>query len=128
MKQMGKVKKGLVLGLVACCLSLFTSVQAETPILGTATVRAIHGTAKYKSPDGTWLPLKVGKNLTQGDTISTSTDTTLDLFLRQNGPVLRVMADTTLGLNILNFTDSTGERVVNTQLGLTAGRILGNVK
>ncbi|MDB6053306.1 MAG: FecR protein [Verrucomicrobiales bacterium] len=128
MKQIGLIKKWMGCGLAVLALSLVTSAQAETVKQGKATVRAVRGTAKYKGADGVWLPLKVGKNLGQGDTVSTSPDTTVDLFLGQNGPVVRVTGDTTMGLDALNYTDTGADAVINTQLNLSNGRILGNVK
>ena len=95
---------------------------------GKAVVRAVRGQAKYSSGGGVWVPLKVGTALQPGASIQTGAESTVDLFLGQNGPVVRVTPDTTLGFDKLAFTDTGSDRVIDTQLNLKSGRILGNVK
>ncbi|MDB6024290.1 MAG: FecR protein [Verrucomicrobiales bacterium] len=113
------------------CLALFSiSFQAQAVTKdGKAVVRAVRGTsAKYSSGGGVWVPLKVGTTLQPGSAIQTGAETTVDLFLGQNGPVVRVTPDTTLGFDKLAFSDTGADRVIDTQLNLKSGRILGNVK
>jgi len=74
------------------------------------------------------MPLKVGKVLKAGAVVKTAADSQVDLFLKKNGPVVRLTADTTLGLDKLLFDDTGAETVVETQLNLVNGRIMGNVK
>jgi hypothetical protein len=112
------------------CLALFAiafEAQAVTKE-GKAVVRAVRGTAKYSSGGGVWVPLKVGITLQPGASIQTGPESTVDVFLGQNGPVVRVTPDTTLGFDKLAFTDTGADRVIDTQLNLKSGRILGNVK
>ncbi|MBU6402053.1 MAG: FecR domain-containing protein [Verrucomicrobia bacterium] len=95
---------------------------------GSATVRAIRGTADYSTGGGTWQKLSVGKVLGMGATIRTAADSEVDLFLKDNGPVVRVTPETTLGLDTLLFEETGDETVITTKLDLKNGRILGNVK
>lgn len=94
---------------------------------GTAKVQAIKGSAQY-SQGGDWMTLTVGKVLSQGAVIKTAADSRVDLFMKYNGPVVRVTADTVLALDSLKFEETgTGETVIETKLNLTNGRILGSV-
>jgi hypothetical protein len=52
----------------------------------------------------------------------------VDLFLGDNGPIVRVTEDTTLGLDRLTVDRTGVDKVIETQLDLRNGRILGNVK
>src|SRR5690606_22284182 len=52
----------------------------------------------------------------------------VDLFLGENGPVVRVTEDTTVGIDRLTVDDLGAEKIIETQLDLRSGRILGNVK
>jgi|ERR1043166_550670 hypothetical protein len=108
-------------------LASFTSAQAQTTE-GKAVVRAILGSAKYSSGGGVWAPLKVGQTLRPGSTIQTAADSTVDCFLGANGPVVRVTPDTTMAFDKLGVTKTEGESVIDTELNLSSGRILGNVK
>jgi hypothetical protein len=105
--------------------SLVGTAQAKE---GAATVRAVRGTADYSSGGGTWQKLAVGKVLGMGAAFRPGADSEVDLFLKDNGPVVRVTPETTLGLDTLLFEDTGEETVITTKLDLKNGRILGNVK
>jgi hypothetical protein len=92
-----------------------------------ALVRAVRGSAQY-SEGGAWKAIKVDIKLHQGAIIKTAADSQVDLFLRNNGPVIRVTENSTLGLDKLFFQETGGETVIDTRLNLSNGRILGNVK
>lgn len=128
MKHVGSIISKLSAYGVAFLIASFVgSVQAQQQ-QGTATVRALRGTAQYTQDGGAWMPLTVGKVLKQGAVVRTAANSQVDLFLKQNGPVVRITADTTLGLDRLLFEDTGAETVIDTQLNLTNGRILGTVK
>ncbi|MCL5097910.1 MAG: FecR domain-containing protein [Candidatus Omnitrophica bacterium] len=74
------------------------------------------------------MVLNVGKVLHTGAIIRTASGSQVDLFLKQNGPVVRITADTTLGLDKLLYEETGEETIIDTQLNLTNGRILGSVK
>lgn len=116
--------------LFACGLALFvlTGYANAENRQGKATVRAVRGHAQFSVGGGAWEPLKVGVTLKPGASIQTGPESTVDLFLGQNGPVIRVTPDTTVGLDKLAFTDTGADTVIDTQLNLKSGRILGNVK
>ena len=102
-----------------------SSVQAGD--VGKAVVRTIRGSAQY-AEGGNWLPLSVGQVLKPGSTIRTANESQVDLFMDQNGPVVRLAENTTLGVDKLNFEATGVDTVIETQLDLKSGRILGIVK
>ncbi len=114
----------LSVGLVG--LGLTASLQAETP--GKAEVRAINGHAMYSTAGGASTRLKVGTVLYSGSTIKTDAGSTVDLFLGNSAGVVRVAENTTLALDKLAFTETGADSVVEVQLHLPQGTILGNVK
>jgi len=128
MKLTKKLTNGLVnltLGLLA--LGLTTCLQAQTA--GKAEVRGIIGNnATYSPGPGAPLaPLKVGTMLYSGATIKTGGGSVVDLFLGNSAGFVRVTENSTLVLDKLAFTDTGADTVVEVQLNLPDGTILGNV-
>jgi hypothetical protein len=103
-------------------------VQAAAE-MNEAIVRGVRGTANYSTDRGSnWRELKVGARLRQNSIIRTAPGATVDLFLGDNGPVVRVTENTTMGIDRLTIDRTGAEKIIETQLDLRAGRILGNVK
>lgn len=126
MKYIGSTFTKLTAFSVALAATLAVSVQAQ-PQQGTATVRAIKGSAEYLE-GGAWQKLAVGKVLNPGTTIRTLSESQVDLYLKDNGPVIHVTADTLLGLDKLVFENTGADTVIETRLDLKNGRIQGSVK
>src|SRR4051812_1305724 len=128
MKSFRRISLGYIVALAASAL-LSASAQAETKH-NRAVVRAIHGSgAQVSNNKGqSWNAAKVGQFLAASSVIKTSGDTTVDLFLGDNGPVVRVTPDTSLGIDKLDLENTGIEKVIETQLDLRSGRILGSVK
>jgi hypothetical protein len=105
--------------------SLVLSSQAQTQD-GCAEVKAIKGSADFSEGGGTWSKLRVGKLLYANAVIRTADGSEVDLSVKKNGPV-RLMPNTTLGLTKLLLEDTGAETVIDTQLDLKAGRVLGEV-
>ena len=112
-----------VVALVGACV--VSSLQAAE--VGKAVVRAIRGSAQY-AEGGQWLPLKVGQTLKPGSSIRTANESQVDLFMDQNGPVVRLVENTTLGIDKLNYEATGIDTIIETQLDLKSGRVLGIVK
>jgi hypothetical protein len=95
-----------------------------------AIIRAIReGSAEFSKDKGkTWSKASVGTVLAANYEIRTDANATADLFLGDNGPVVRVTKGTTLGIDRLDVQATGIENVIDTQLDLKNGRILGNVK
>ena len=123
-------QRGLFSMVTACVVALVgafvvSSVQAGDA--GKAVVRSIRGSAQYAAEGGLWLPLKVGQVLKPGSTVRTANDSQVDLFMDQNGPIVRLVENTTLGIDKLNFEPTGIDTIIETQLDLKSGRILGIV-
>ncbi|MFO1499117.1 MAG: FecR domain-containing protein [Verrucomicrobiota bacterium] len=125
MKPVGRLSKSLAFGVVLGAVLSVYSAQAAT---GRAVVRSVSGTASYAEQGGEWKPLKSGQALGPGATVKTAVDGSVDLFLGDNGPDVHLFDSTTLGLDRLNLEQTGADRVVETQLNLTAGTIRGTVK
>ena len=117
--------------MVAACVVALVGTLAVSSVhaaeSGKAVVRSIRGSAQY-AEGGNWLPLSVGQVLKPGSTIRTANESQVDLFMDQNGPVVRLAENTTLGVDKLNFEATGVDTVIETQLDLKSGRILGIVK
>jgi len=119
---------GLVARLsVGAALLALASVAQATVEKGTAKVLVVQGTAEV-STDGTqWTALKKGATLHEGAMVRTSKAAAADLDLGRNGSLLRLMPDSTVALTALTFEQTGVETIVNTQIDLRAGRVVGNV-
>jgi hypothetical protein len=107
---------------IACASSLNAQTQP-----GKAEVRAVKGDATYMVGGAPAQKLKVGTVLPSGSTIKTGAGSVVDLFLGNSAGTIRVTENTTLGLDKLALTDTGAENVVEVQLNLPDGTILGNV-
>lgn len=122
MKQSGRL-----LTLAAFALGsafLVSSVQAE---IGKAVVRTVKGSADFMQGAG-WKALRTGTVLKPGAVVRTGSESQVDLFLDQNGPVVRITENTELALDRLDFEQTGADTVIETQFDLKSGRILGHVK
>lgn len=128
MKSFRRFSLGYIVALAASVL-LSATAQAETRH-NRGVIRAIRGSgAQVSSNKGqSWQAAKVGQFLGANSVIKTSGDTTVDLFLGDNGPVVRVTPDTSMGIDKLDLDNTGIEKVIETQLDLRSGRILGSVK
>jgi hypothetical protein len=113
------VAVGLIaIGLTAC-------LQAQTP--GKAQVRATKGSVTYSTAGSAAAPLKVGTTLYSGATIKTGAGSYADLFLGNSAGFIRITENSTVSLDKLAFMDTGADTVVEIQLNLPEGTILGNV-
>jgi hypothetical protein len=96
---------------------------------GSASVKVLRGgaDASYRVGDGPWRPLLEGQMLHEGDALRTGADVICDMTLRQNGPVIRVVPETTLRFERLRFKQTNKQVIPETILALEAGRIQGSV-
>jgi len=125
MKPVGRFSTWIGCGVALAALLAVSAAQAA---VGKAVVRAVRGTASYSEQGGDWKPLSVGKSLQPGSSVKTGVASQVDLFLDENGPIVRVLEDTTLGLDKLDMDRTGAETVVETQLDLRQGTIQGVVK
>jgi len=126
MTSVGRIKK--LLGYIVAVSAVLWATSAEAKV-NKAVVRAVRGSADYSSDKGsTWKPIKVNTALGPNSIVKTAAGSTVDLFLGDNGPVVRVTESTSLGIDKLDVEETGAEKVIETQLDLKNGRILGNVK
>ncbi len=127
MKSFRRLSLGFFVALAAGVL-LSATAQAAT-IQNKAVVRAIRGTAQISNNKGaSWVPARVGAQMGAATIIKTAAGSSADLFLGENGPVVRVTDDTQLTIDKLDLENTGIEKVIETQLDLKNGRILGSVK
>ena len=129
MKQTGPLLNRLgILGLAAATILSLQTATAQSTQQGKAVVRAVNGSASYSVGGGTWNELKPGITLRSGSVIQTAAESHVDLYLGPNGPVARVGADSTLGIDKLTYTDTGADSVIDTQFDLQKGILMGNVR
>jgi hypothetical protein len=106
-------------------VGLISSAQAQIE-QGKAEVTAIQGTAEYSTDGGAFMPLKAGTILRTGSQVRTGGGSHADLYFGKNNGVVRVSESTTLALDKLTFSDTGLDMVIDTQLNLKEGHLLGN--
>lgn len=77
---------------------------------------------------GNWKAARVGDRLGDGFSARTGSGSTLDLFLGENGPVVRLTENSEVEIVRLWLDDRGAVRVIDTMIDVRQGRILGNVK
>lgn len=117
-----------VLGVALAALLTASTAHAQSTKQGKAQVRAVHGQARYSTGGGAWLDLAPGTVLNSGATVATSAASHVDLYLGINGPVVRVSEDTQMSIDKLTYTDTGADAVIETQLNLTKGILIGSVR
>jgi hypothetical protein len=106
-----------------------TAPPIANPIHNFAVIRAVVGNAEFSADGGTtWKPAAVGVRLGANSVIRTEQFTKVDLYLGENGPVVRLLAETQMGIERLDFKNTAAEKIIDTNLRLDRGKMLGNVK
>ena len=98
--RLRKYSLRMLLGLFVALISAAVTARGEMN-QGRAVVKAITGSASYLDELGFTHPLAVGTVVKEGQTIKTSVDSSVDLFLDQNGPNVGLDANSTLRLEKL---------------------------
>jgi hypothetical protein len=124
MKERARISTVIACVAALVGIALMTSVQAAQ---GKAVVRSVVGKAEY-SQGGSWLPIKVGQEIAPGATLRTANDSKVVLFMDENGPLVMLTENTTLGIDKLNFEPTGVDTIIETQLDLKSGRIVGIAK
>ena len=124
MKQLGRFWTNLAAS--GCAVALAYAASANT---GSATVQAIpSGNAQFAASSAEWQPLQVGTVLEQGSTIKTDANGVVQLYLGQNGPLLRIAPSSTVELALLKQVAGAGEAITTTRIKVTKGNVGGVVK
>ncbi|MGV3774220.1 MAG: FecR family protein [Verrucomicrobiales bacterium] len=126
MRLFGRFSKFVGLTVAMAAFLFATAVEAKD---NHAVVRRVSGSANYSTDNGaSWKKLNTNSKLNPNSVVRTAPGSTVDLFLGDNGPLVRVTEDTTLGLDRLSSEGTGVEKVIETELNLKNGRILGHVK
>ncbi|MCL4176539.1 MAG: FecR domain-containing protein [Verrucomicrobia bacterium] len=125
MKECARISK--LIACVAVLVGVVAMTSAQAAQSGKAVVRSVSGEAQY-SDGGAWLPLSAGKELMPGSAVRTANDSKVVLFLDQNGPLVMLTENTTLGIDKLSFEPTGVDTIIETQLDLKSGRIVGIAK
>lgn len=118
-------------GLVACGVAMAATLlvaSSAQAIEGKAVVRSVRGTGQYSVQGGEFKALRVAQVFGSGTTVKAGTSSVIDLYMYENGPVVRVTSDTSLNLDKLTLDRTGVDVVIETMLDLKAGTILGSVK
>src|SRR5262245_13716504 len=111
MRPVGAISKVLGFAVAVAAFVGMTQAQAAAE-LNQAVVRGVRGSANYSTDRGAnWKALKVGTTLKQNSVIRTAPGATVDLFLNENGPVVRVTENTTMGIDRLTIDRAGVEKV-----------------
>ena len=104
MRPVGRLSR--LLGM-AVAVGVLVGITAQAaPVQNKAVVTAVRGTANYSQDRGAnWKKLNVGAQLSQNSVIRTAPGSIVDLYLGENGPVVRVTEDTTVGIDRLTVDD-----------------------
>jgi hypothetical protein len=129
MKFFGSFRIPVAFGLVAAAAFGAVPVSAAT---NPAVVRNVQGSASVSKDNGkTWSDAALGQRYLPGYVLRTGPAGSVDLYLGEkgeNGPVVRATEQTELVINKLASKRGSVETIIETELNLTSGRILGNVK
>jgi len=117
----------MLLGLFVAVISAAVAAHGEMK-QGNAVVKTITGSATYLDELGFSHPLTVGTVLKAGHTIKTGVDSSVDLFLDQNGPNVGLDANSTLRLEKLAYEETSLGTKIDTLLDLKSGQMAGQVK
>lgn len=122
-------------GALALALAyVFTAVNVQAaaqpgPEQGKAKVASVSGrSATYTEAGGAPMELRKGMILKAGTTIQTGPGTTVYLDLGENGRQLSVKPDSTLSLDKLTIDRTGADTVIDTQMEIKKGSIVGNVQ
>jgi hypothetical protein len=128
MKERSTFSKAIALVAVLAGVLAVASVDAAQK--GQAAARTVVGKVEYSlnGVNGPWTTLMAGDQLNAGSTVRTANDSSVVLFLDQNGPLVRLSENTILGIDKLDFDVTSVDTVIETQLDLKAGRIFGITK
>ncbi len=93
---------------------------------GELSIKSVQGMATYSMDHSSWAALKPGMVLGEGAELKTGADASADLEFEYSGTVLRLRPDSVLELARLDEVVAEENVIVNTDLNLKAGSIVGS--
>lgn len=101
-----------------------SKVQAQEAS-GQAQVEGLLGSATVTGPDGKMSPLKPKMILRRGATIRTGPRSAVDLFLGKSAGLIRLTENSVLTIKEFKLLDAGGQTVVELEMNLDQGTMLG---
>jgi hypothetical protein len=146
-KGLSSISRWMICGIAFALLSAVATQAQEQQ--GKAKVVRIKGKARYSVAGSEWKPLHVGDVLQAGTVIQTASKSRVD-FITSDGEAppsgaksngdnstyaptadqnsVRIMEDSALAIDKFTRTQTGTEPVVDVELDLQRGRVLGNIK
>ena len=120
----GFLTTAMVLSLAAC----LQAQQGVQPTIVKAKVQAIKGTVYFTPPGATARkPLKVGTLLAPGTLLETMPNSTVDVYFGPMAGMVRMQEKTKFAVDKYSFTKTGADDVIDLNLKLDEGTILGTV-
>ena len=104
------------------------SLPAQTFKPGIGEVRALRGIVQFSINDKDWKILKANAKIPEGTVVRTKADSSIDIYLAENGPVVRLSENSILKFESLRLSGAGSEAVIKTDLHLKAGKLYGSVR
>ncbi len=115
----------LITYFVAVALVIFSANTADAAS-GSALIRNVVGTASYTGPGGSG-PLRAGLALGEGTTITTGAGSHVDIYMPNNGGIIRLEANSTVKFDTLRFRKLGAGSSFETNVNVTRGNVVANV-
>jgi hypothetical protein len=110
--------------LILACLPSYLAAEAPKSL---AVVTSLTGKASYSSGNDAPKPLTRGTKLGAISSITTGAGSSVDIFLGKGAGVIRLTAKSTLQITTLQIADTGADTLVQVELELRDGTLLGNV-
>ena len=95
---------------------------------GKGEVLAVHGKAKFSLQGEQWAKLKLGAVLRPGTAVWVGTNSSVNILLGINGPLILLTNKSLLVINSLAYKRADSEMTIDTRFFLQEGQMLANVK
>ncbi len=110
--------------LAACAAFTATGLHAQT-LQGAVEVRGLIGSATYSAAGGAATPLQARANVPIGAVIKTAPGGAVDLSFSHHAGTVRLLQNSTLALDKFSAAGASAGAVVEVQLNLSEGSMLG---
>ncbi len=111
--------------LLAACAALTAAEMRAQTSQGTVEVRGLIGSASYSALGGAATPLQARASVPIGAVIKTPSGSAVDLSFSHHAGTVRLLQNSTLSLDRFSVAGSTVGTVVDVQLDLREGSMLG---
>jgi len=114
-----------IISVIVLVATALAGEQSSEDVRG-VVVLAEHGVVESTGNGSDWGPVFAGQVLNAGTLVRTKSAATADLLLRYNGSVFRLVADSELRIEKLQWTDTGLGMVTETRLKVMQGSLVGS--